>query len=179
MIRQDLQYPIGEFQTPNQIHTELLETWITEIRQFPVQLEELISHSPPLSEEWKYRPNGWNIRQLVHHCADSHMNSFIRFKLALTEENPSILPYQEALWANVPDTQNAPIQSSLTLLHGLHQRWVILLQNLSKEQLNRTFYHPESKKSITLRENTGIYAWHCRHHLAHVKLALDAKGKWN
>ena len=111
--------------------------------------------------------------QVVHHCADSHMNSFIRFKLALTEETPTIKPYYENLWAELSDTIQAPIQSSIALLEGLHQRWTILIKTLSTDDLNKQFRHPETDSFITLKTNIGIYSWHCMHHLAHIRNAKN------
>ena len=107
----------------------------------------------------------------MHHCADSHVNSFCRFKLALSEETPVIKPYDESLWAELYDSKNAPIDLSLQLLDALHQRWIILLQSLTDEQWNKQFRHPEMEKLIDLKTNLAIYAWHCEHHLAHIMLA--------
>src|SRR5690606_40023431 len=116
----------------------------------------------------RYRPEGWTIRQLVHHCADSHMNSFIRFKLTLTEETPTIKPYLEDLWAELPDASHLPIDSSLDVLKGLHHRWTALLKSLTEEDLKRQFIHPETNERISLETNIGIYAWNGDHHLAHM-----------
>lgn len=167
----NLKYPIGEFIKPEIISNEILDQWITTIKKFP---EELFSEVQNLTEKelgYKYRPNGWNIHQVVHHCADSHMNSFIRFKLALTEDNPTIRPYFEDRWAEQSDYLNSPVILSLNIIEGLHKRWVILIKSLTNDELNRTFIHPEGNKEITLKENIGIYAWHCTHHLEHIKLA--------
>ncbi|MBC7423468.1 MAG: putative metal-dependent hydrolase, partial [Ferruginibacter sp.] len=124
-----------------------------------------------------YRPDGWNVKQLVHHVADSHMNAYIRFKLALTENNPTIKPYDEAAWANLIDTQQVPINVSLTLLHALHVRWVALIRGMSTEDWNRTVYHPEQKKEITLWDLLGMYSWHGRHHTAHIT-NLRQRNNW-
>jgi len=122
-----------------------------------------------------YRPGGWTVRQVVHHCADSHMNSFIRFKLALTEENPTIKPYHEDKWAEMADAKNLPIEPSLKILEGLHDRWAILIKSLSDQDLQKTFYHPANQKTITLATTIALYAWHSRHHLEHVKLVNEGK----
>jgi uncharacterized damage-inducible protein DinB len=114
-----------------------------------------------------YRPGGWNVRQVVHHLPDSHLNSYIRFRLALTEDNPVVKPYQEAAWAELHDARSAPIELSLALLESLHQRWALLLRSLSERDFARTFQHPELGQ-LTLAWNLGLYAWHGRHHLAHI-----------
>lgn len=168
-----LKYPIGKFELPIVITNVLLNDWIKTIKDFPTLLKQ---ETDNLSEEdlsKTYRPGSWNIRQLVHHCADSHMNSFIRFKLTLTEEVPTIKPYTENLWAELPDSAAHPIDSSLQILEGLHKRWGQLLNSLSNDDLEKQFHHPESNEYISLKTNIGIYAWHCQHHLAHIRLAKN------
>lgn len=115
-----------------------------------------------------YRPEGWTIRQVVHHCADSHMNAIIRLKLALTEEKPVIKPYFEDRWAELVDGKSLPIEPSLKILEGVHKRWVLLLENLTASQFQRTFVHPELGTEFSLAVATANYAWHCEHHLAHI-----------
>ena len=119
-----------------------------------------------------YRPGGWTGRQVVHHVADSHMNCYFRYRLALTEENPTIRPYDEAAWAELPDVAATPIMVSLTLLDALHSRWVTLLYHLTQEQWQRTFYHPGNQRESTLDHALALYAWHGRHHLAHLQLLI-------
>ena len=167
-----LKYPVGLFLKPEAITAEHLTAWIATIAEFPQKIAAL---TETLTEETltkTYRPDGWTIRQLVHHCADSHMNAFIRFKLALTEEAPKIKPYFEDQWAELPDTRSAAISSSLKLIEGLHARWTTLLQSLHSEDLNREYIHPEHGKRFSLAETIGMYAWHCEHHLAHIAIAL-------
>jgi len=174
MKLQELKYPIGIFKKPETIKASHIEEWIHTIKNFPESIEQL---TEDLSEEnlaKTYRPDGWNIRQLVHHCADSHMNAFIRFKLALTEESPKIKPYFEDQWAELPDTLATRIMASLKLIEGLHARWAILLQSLRADDLERIYIHPEHGKKFTLAETIGMYDWHCRHHLAHIKNALNS-----
>jgi hypothetical protein len=166
-----LRFPIGKFQKPEIIHKQQIEDWIRIIKEFPGKLENEVKHLTLDEFQKQYRPNGWTINQVVNHCADSHMNSFIRFKLALTEETPTIKPYFENLWAELPDSKDFPTESSLKILAGLHERWVQLLENLSEEDLDKQFKHPETNALISLKTNLGIYAWHCEHHLAHVKNA--------
>lgn len=175
----DLRYPVGKFHTPEQITNSDLEGWISDIETFPARLKELTQDLKKEALGWRYRPGGWSIKQVVHHCADSHMNSQIRFKLALTEDTPTIRPYYEDRWAELPDSQADDLTSSLLILTGLHAKWGLLLRSLSTEQFERRFFHPEHQKEFTLWQATGSYAWHCRHHLAHVQQALDGKGMYN
>lgn len=122
-----------------------------------------------------YREDGWTVRQLLHHVPESHMNSYIRFKLALTEAEPTIKPYDEAAWANLPDATTAPVEPSLRLLENLHERWVYVLRSLSPAQWQRTFNHPENGV-MRLDVTAALYAWHCKHHLAHITELRDRKG---
>lgn len=168
MSLEKLKFPIGEFQKPTIITKEIISNWISEIEIFPTKLINEVSQLSDLQLDTPYRENGWTIRQVVHHCADSHMNSFTRFKLALTEDQPTIKPYFEDKWAVLIDSKNMPIAPSLKIIEGIHERWTILLNNLTDEQLSKTFIHPESQKHIRLDENVGIYAWHGNHHLAHI-----------
>jgi uncharacterized damage-inducible protein DinB len=123
-----------------------------------------------------YREGGWTVKQLVHHVADSHMNAYIRFKLGLTEDNPTIKPYDEALWANLADVSAVPINISITLLYALHTRWHSALLNLPNDKWNRTVFHPEAKKEMTLWYLLGSYAWHGKHHVAHVTSLKERMG---
>jgi uncharacterized damage-inducible protein DinB len=166
-----LKYPISTFQKPADIDKLQIEDWMRSIAEFPQKLSQEVTGLSEKDLEKQYRPDGWTIKQVVNHCADSHMNSFIRFKLALTEDVPTIKPYYEDRWAELPDSKDFPIESSLQLLKGLHERWVYLLRNLSAEDLERQFKHPETNELISLKTNIGIYAWHGEHHLAHVKNA--------
>ncbi|WP_293881030.1 MULTISPECIES: YfiT family bacillithiol transferase [unclassified Sphingobacterium] len=168
-----LRYPIGRFAISDVIDHTLLNDWIKTITDFPARLKSEVGDLTDDMLEKRYRPEGWTIRQVVHHCADSHMNSFIRFKLALTEEDPTIKLYEEKLWAELPDAKNIPIESSVKLLEGLHERWGILLKSLTDEQLERGFIHPATKRLISLKVNIGLYAWHCNHHLMHIANAKN------
>ncbi|TYP97079.1 DinB family protein [Sphingobacterium allocomposti] len=161
-------YPIGKFQKPEIITTQTIARWIDSIESFPARLNKEVNGLTDRELAKRYRPEGWTIRQLVHHCADSHMNSFIRFKLTLTEETPTIKPYLEDLWTELPDASHLPIDSSLDVLKGLHRRWTALLKSLTEEDLKRQFIHPETNERISLETNIGIYAWHGDHHLAHI-----------
>ena len=170
-----LKYPIGKFTAPENIDGIQVQQWIQIIQQFPQKLRNEVAGLSDKELEQQYRPQGWTIRQVVHHCADSHMNSFIRFKLALTENTPVIKPYFEDLWAELPDTKNLPISSSLKMLEGIHERWAYLLANLSENELARQFIHPENQQLIQLKTNIGIYAWHCEHHFHHILIAKENK----
>ncbi len=169
-----LRYPIGRFQKPKHIDKGIIRDWISVIEEFPMKLNSEVHNLTENQLEKQYRPNGWTIRQIVNHCADSHMNSFIRFKLALTEQIPVIKPYFEDRWAELCDTKMFPVTSSLKILEGLHERWIYLLYSLSDEDLERQFEHPETGELISLKMNIGIYAWHCEHHLAHIKNAKSS-----
>jgi uncharacterized damage-inducible protein DinB len=168
---EQLQYPIGKFHVPDIISMEILSTWIEEIAAFPKQLSDEVSTLTEEQLDATYRPGGWSIRQVVHHCADSHMNSFIRIKLALTEDTPTIKPYDEGKWAELSDSSSMPIQASLDLLQGLHARWVVLLYLTDKVDFQREFFHPEQGRNIRMNEVIGFYAWHGQHHLAHIRMA--------
>lgn len=173
-----LKFPIGKFLRPDPISKNDLETWIETIENFPSKIKTLTSTLSVQELNWVYRPKGWNIKQVVHHCADSHINSFIRFKLALTEDVPSIKSYEEALWAELADGNSDDILPSLQIIEGVHARWVLLLKSFGEKELKRQFFHPENLKISTLEETIGVYAWHCNHHLAHIEQALLHKGQF-
>lgn len=172
----DVRYPIGKFEA-QQYSDELKNKWINDIRFLPNDIEMTIQTFDEYQLDTPYREGGWTVKQLVHHIADSHMNAYIRFKLALTEDNPTIKPYEEAQWAKLPDTFSVPVNVSVTLLHALHRRWTVINENISEEQFqNRTVYHPEHQKQMTLWYLLGMYAWHGRHHVGHIKNLKEQKG---
>ena len=164
------------FEKPQVIESHHIQDWIQEIALFPARLLKLTENLNDEQLNWKYRPKGWTIQQVIHHCADSHMNSFTRFKLSLTEDLPTIKPFLEDKWAELPDTTETPIFESIKILEGLHSRWIKLLKSLNSNDLEKEFFHPEHGKRFSIAENIGIYAWHSNHHLAHIKLALENKG---
>lgn len=174
----ELKFPIGKYTPVKDPSPALIDQWISEIGAFPSKVEMLTEGLSNDQLNWKYRPGGWTVAQVVHHCADSHMNSFIRFKLAITEDSPTIRPYFEAKWAELPDSMTTEISDSLALLKGLHRKWVCLLSALNGEQLQRTYIHPEHGQKFNLAETIGNYAWHCNHHQAHIENALNAKGAY-
>lgn len=171
---EQLKYPIGKFQLPIRIHDQHLNDWIATIRSFPTKIRQEVELLNENELAKTYRPEGWTIKQLVHHCADSHINSFTRFKLALTEQTPTIKPYLEHLWAELPDAKSFPIGSSIQILEGLHARWAHLLDNLSESEWEKKIIHPETNREINLKVNLGIYAWHSEHHLAHIRNAKNS-----
>ncbi len=173
-----LRFPVGKYEAPESITEAQIKAWIKIIGAFPAQIKERIAGLSQVELTWKYRTDGWNIRQLIHHCADSHMNSMIRFKLALTERQPAIKPYLENYWAEMIDSTLAPVEWSISILDGLHKRWVFLLESLNEEELERIFVHPEYGHAFRLDGTIGLYAWHCEHHLAHLEQALKGKGKY-
>ena len=161
------QYPIGKYHAPAHIAQSDIAQWIEDVAALPKQIREAVNNLSPQHLDTPYRPNGWTVRQLVHHLADSHMNAFIRFKLALTEDNPIIRPYEEAEWAKGYDYQLS-IEPSLQILEALHSRWINVLNHMKQEDFMRTYFHPESKKTMTLKYVLGMYSWHSRHHLAQI-----------
>ena len=169
-----LKFPIGEFVKPDATDEHQIKIWINTIKNFPAKIKAETSKLSDKELEKTYRPNGWTIRQVIHHCADSHMNSLIRFKLTLTENTPTIKAYREDAWAELSDAKHFPIDSSIKTLEGIHDRWTYLLENLTEEELQKDFRHPESGEIISLKTNIGIYAWHCDHHLQHI---INAKKK--
>lgn len=163
-----LKYPIGQFRFPDNISEDELRGYITDIEQLPEQLRELVSG---LSEEQlntPYRKNGWSVKQVIHHIADSHMNALIRFKLALTEDTPTIKPYYEDKWAELGDYSNTQVETSLNLIDALHTRLVNLLRSMDKKDFEKTFFHPEHGKEFSLSDLAALYSWHGRHHYAHI-----------
>lgn len=164
----DRRYPIGQYEHVGEISSAQREVWITEIEELPVKLREAVKGLTEEQLELQYREGGWKLRQVVHHVADSHMNSYIRFKLALTEDTPTIKPYYEDRWAELQDTVNADINLSLLLLEALHKKWAILLRAMIDSDYKKQFYHPESHLKTELDYALGLYAWHGKHHVAHI-----------
>lgn len=170
----DMKYPIGTFQFDDEITSSVTSVWINEIEDLPRLLRDAVKDLDNEQLETAYRSGGWTVRQVIHHLADSHMNAYVRFKLALTEENPTIKPYDETKWAELSDYK-LPIDTSLLLLETLHKRWTNLLRGLTPADLKKTFIHPESGE-VSIGKNIGIYAWHGKHHLAHITSLCNRKG---
>lgn len=163
----DPRFPVGKFHYDGPPNAEQKQSFLAEITQTPANLRAAVKGLSETQLDTPYRDGGWSVRQVVHHLPDSHMNAYIRFKLALTEQEPTIKPYAEDRWAALADTKSTPIEVSLTLLDSLHDRWTRLLRSLTAEEWKRTFRHPEMGP-MTLEKTLALYAWHGRHHVAHV-----------
>jgi uncharacterized damage-inducible protein DinB len=163
----DLRFPIGKFHYEGPTTQQQMVTFLNDVAQTPANLRAAVEGLSDSQLDTPYRPEGWTVRQVVHHVPDSHLNSYVRFKLALTEEEPTIKTYAEDRWAELSDTKATPIEVSLTLLDSLHDRWVRLLRSLTPEQWKRTFRHPEMGP-MTLEKTLALYAWHGHHHVAHI-----------
>lgn len=176
MAEQDLRYPVGKFDLRAKISDAQRPALIQQIAATPAHLRAAVKGLNEQQLDTPYRPGGWTVRQVVHHLPDSHMNSYIRFKLAVTEQQPTIKPYEEQLWAELADGKTAPIEVSLQLLEALHQRWTMFLHSLQPADFNRTVVHP-ANGVMTVDTLLGLYAWHCRHHVAHIT-ALRERMRW-
>lgn len=171
----DPRYPIGVFEHSGPVSAVEVERWIDEIAALPARARAAVEGLSAEQLETRYRPDGWCLRQVVHHLLDSHLNSYARFKLALTEDEPAIKAYDEARWAELADYREVSIAAALDLLELLHARWVVLLRSLGRADLGRVFVHPEWGR-VRLDWNIGLYAWHGRHHLAHLTTTIDREG---
>jgi uncharacterized damage-inducible protein DinB len=172
----DLRYPIGKFHFDGPLTEQQKQTSLDEIARTPTNLRAAVKGLSEAQLDTPYRPGGWTVRQVIHHVPDSHLNSYLRFKLALTEDDPTIKPYAEDRWAELADTKSTPVEVSLVMLDSLHDRWVRLLRSLTPEQWKRTFRHPDLGP-MTLEKTLALYAWHGRHHVAHVT-ALRKREGW-
>jgi DinB superfamily len=164
-----LRYPIGVFVAPQIVTTFMRSKAIDSIESFPAALSQSVKNLNDAQLDSVYRPDGWTIRQVVHHCADSHMNAFIRMRLALTQETPTINSYREDLWSEMADNRTLPVRVSLQLLQSLHHRWAVMLRTLSETDWARTYIHPQYQKTYRMDVVLLNYEWHCNHHLAHIK----------
>jgi uncharacterized damage-inducible protein DinB len=163
----DLRYPLGKFAFSGPLNEEQRAQYISHIESAPLALRRAVRSLSPDQLETPYREGGWTVRQVVHHVPDSHLNAYIRFKLALTEDEPTIKPYAEDRWALLEDVQSTPIEVSLALLDNLHDRWSRLLRSLRPQDWQKKFRHPELGM-VSLERNLALYAWHGRHHVAHI-----------
>jgi len=173
----DPKYPIGQFDWTGPNTAEQRSRLIDEIAAAPQRMGSAVAGLTDAQLNTPYREGGWTVRQVVHHVPDSHMNSYIRFKFALTEHEPTIKPYDESVWAELIDAKTAPVEPSLNLLEGLHHRWTLLLRSLSEEDVKRKFFHPELGV-VTIDKYIALYAWHGKHHVAHITALRESKG-WN
>ena len=168
-----VRYPIGRFERlKSALDRAARARVIDDIEQAPAMLRQLVAGLSDAQLETPYRPGGWTIRQVVHHVPDSHMNAYVRTKLAVTEDTPPIRTYEESRWAELPEARSAPVGMSLDLLAALHRRWVAFLRALPEDEFQKAFIHPEWGR-VALDEAIAMYAWHGRHHAAHVRQALD------
>jgi hypothetical protein len=163
----DLRYPVGEFQYAGPAPEDERRKWVLEIAEAPAKLRSAVHGLSPEQLDTPYRTGGWTARQVVHHLADAHMNAYVRFRLTLTELEPVVKPYQEALWAELSDARTAPVELSMQLMDSMHSRWVMLLQSFRAEDWQRVYRHPEMGV-VSLEMATAMYAWHGRHHIAHI-----------
>jgi uncharacterized damage-inducible protein DinB len=175
---EDPRYPIGRFEFDGKAGPELRQRWIAEIAVAPAALRAAVADLTPNQLDTPYREHGWTVRQVAHHLPDSHLNAYVRIKLALTEEEPVIKPYNEARWAELPDVAATPVETSLTLLECLHRRWVLLLRELGPAEFSRRLRHPEHGRSMGLDEVLAMYAWHGRHHVAQI-VSLRRRMGWS
>ena len=171
-----LRYPIGRFIAPETYTEAGTKSWIAIIEILPSWLDSLIENLDEAHLQTAYRPGGWTVQQVIHHMADSHMNAFVRVKLALTEDVPTVKPYDEQKWAETAEIETVPVNVSITLLHALHRRWAALLRSFTAAEWERTYFHPESGEQVPLWRITAMYAWHCRHHMEQVRSLRNRSG---
>jgi len=173
---EDLKYPIGKSKVPEKISSTDIQKWISDISELPLKFNNATRTLTREQLDTPYRPEGWTLKQLVHHIADSHMNGLLRFKWALTEDEPTIKAFDEKQFADLDDSKLAPVEISLDLISALHAKWVILLENMSVSDFEKTFVHPVSGHRFTLKESLAHYSWHGRHHFAQLENLLIRKG---
>jgi len=169
----DTQYPVGRFDRNAPIHDAQIPHLIEHVRLLPQQLADILTGAPIENLAHTYREGGWTGLQVIHHLADSHMNAYMRFKLALTEDHPTIRPYSQDAWAETADNQ-LDADFSLMIIRGVHKRWHAILNAMGPADFDRTFHHPEQKRDFTLRTTLGLYEWHGRHHMEHIRICLNA-----
>jgi uncharacterized damage-inducible protein DinB len=172
----DLRYPIGRYEA-RPFSTQQKEEWLNDIKFLPQLLENAVTNLDEAQLKTPYREGGWTVQQVVHHVADSHLNAYCRFKLGLTEDRPTIRPYDQDAWAQLSDSAKIPINISLTLLYALHTRWYSLISDMELPEWERVIIHPEHQKEMTLWYVLGMYAWHGKHHVAHIT-GLRERNKW-
>lgn len=172
-----VRYPIGKYTAPTELSPDQRDRNIQAIEEFPDKVQDLVSQAGTKGLSASYRPGGWTMQQIIHHCADSHMNAYIRHKLTVAENNPTVKPYEQDDWAEMEDAKNNPPDASVKLLQGLHSRWAMFLRSVKEADWERTFYHPETKKTVPLYETVAHYAWHCDHHLGQMRGCMEAAGR--
>ena len=173
---EDIRYPIGKYNPPAQITTDHIAEWIEEIKAFPLLLRSAVEGLNAAQLDTPYRPEGWTVRQLILHISDSHLNSIVRFKWGLTENEPMIKAYNQTDWANTADVTSTPVEVTLNFLEALHVKWVFLLQSIAREEWKRGVIHPETGNRLELGWLVGLYAWHGKHHVAHITGLVQREG---
>jgi len=165
-----LRYPIGKFIAPQQISSQMRQGYLHTLENLPSQMHTKVLQLSEKQIDTPYRPDGWTIRQVVHHVADSHLNAYIRTRWTLTEDFPTIKAYNEVAWAELEDAKTAPVSFSLEFLAQIHRRWIFLLKNLKESDFEKAYFHPETKKKFSLNDMLALYDWHSKHHLGHIDL---------
>ncbi len=173
---QDLRYPIGEYKPVDEVTPAFVASCIADIEALPNQMRAAVAGLTEAQLATPYRPDGWTVRQVVHHVADSHLNSIIRFKWTLTEDNPTIKAYNQADWAVIPDVAVTPVALNLEFLKVLHRKWILMLNSMDIKDFDKTFVHPEYRHQYTLGWLIGLYAWHGKHHVAHITSLREREG---
>lgn len=179
MLSEELRFPTGRFEKPEKFDSNKVEEWLKTIEEIPSKIITTAGHLPSEQLGWKYRPEGWNVKQVVHHLADSHMNCLIRLKLTLTEDSPIIKPYKENLWAELPDDNEGNLSPSIQILKGVHHKMVKVWSSIEAKDWTKFYVNPEYNSKFSMYEALALYAWHCNHHLAHIEQAILSKGKYN
>ncbi len=174
---EDLRFPIGRYRGPSDFNGEAIQSYIRTIKEYPGHITALVEHMSENQLDTRYRPEGWTVRQVVHHTVDSHLNAYLRFKRIITEENPTILPYDQAAWAALPDSTGGNIQAPLRMISALHERWVNFMNSLTDDDFERVYTHPEHSGTQKLFFLLGLYAWHCNHHFGHIE-QLSLREGW-
>jgi len=170
-----MRYPVGPMPRRKEpLDRATRQQFIDALEQTPARFRSLVAGRADAQLDTPYRPGGWTVRQVVHHVPDSHMNAYIRMKLAVTEDTPAIKTYEESRWAELPEAKSGPVEMSLALLEALHRRWVAFLRGLPDADFAKSFVHPEWGR-VTIDESLGMYEWHCRHHAAHVEQGLGVR----
>lgn len=175
-MSEDLRFPVGKFDETLEITAERRKEFVQTIAELPAKLNQAIENLNDAQLDTHYRPEGWTLRQVVHHVADSHLNSFCRFKLGLSEDTPTIKPYDEAAWAEMADSKDVPVDLSLKIIEGVHARWTLLLNSMSDADFDREINHPE-RGVMSLTSMLALYDWHSRHHTAHIT-ETRARNNW-
>lgn len=176
MDLEQLRYPIGKFKVSDNYNDDIRAQMIANIKSYPQRLTTVVMELKEEQLDTPYRPDGWTIRQVIHHLADSHVNSYVRFRWTLTEDTPMIKAYNESSWAELPDASSAPIKFSLNLLKSIHARWTLLMERMSEKDFSKELGHPEWDNNLSLDTMLQLYSWHCDHHLAHITSLMQRQG---